>query len=353
MRRRTLRTHLRWLGAGALALAGLLLAATGAWAQGRPSLVDLDDTVGQVVDGLCGGDASQCGVEQVPRSHGRIEIRDASSASTIDLVDLDFTIDLDLDCTSQPACLPTRIRIRETRATGDADPIEASTLGSQLALQATPRLDVWLYNEELQQQEQVLHFDSVRLSTLEDAGPADRYVLGWETLGAVTFTWNGQSGGSCTFDLNGSPLVDLAGNPASVLEGEPEFVPAELGLRVSNPACSEPQGCPAPVAAFFDVERDPPSTCLLSQGLDEVRFRYLELWPLASQFSVPLVAREIRPVGPDSAQWMTRYGIQIREGRPREVFEVRLYGDFEVYTTTFDPATGNPVDQSTATVTFE
>jgi len=66
-------THLG--GGAARAILGvlLLLLPGAASAQGRPSLVDLDATLDQVVNGLCNGDASSCGTTPVTPVAGQID----------------------------------------------------------------------------------------------------------------------------------------------------------------------------------------------------------------------------------------------------------------------------------------
>jgi hypothetical protein len=356
MRRLVLRVLLHPLAGAAIALACLLLTPASAGAQGRPSLVTLDQQLGQVVDGLCGGDASQCGAPPAV-ANGRIEV-DANSPSPVvlDLVDLEMTVDVSLACGATPSCSPGAPVFREARATVVVPATAVARLGAAIVGGvAHHRVDVVLYNPQLASDERLLRFENAPITRLEQTEVAGRYLLGWEpALSELTVSWNGlPAAGECIFELDGDPLVDLAGMDPSVLDPEPDAVAATLALQVKRPVCVEPM-CPAPLQATYHFERALDDPCLIATFGYEVRYRYLELWGGTGPFPPELrVQREVRPAGNDNEQWMTRYSLRVADGVPSEVVDVLLHGSFDVFSRTFDPLTGDPVEELSEQIDFQ
>lgn len=192
----------------ALALLALPEAAT---AQ-RPSLLDLDATLDQVVNGLCNGDASTCGTTPTPAVAGQIDI--LSGTYVLDFTDLSFGL------LSPGLSFAFEFLV----ATVDTEDTTALLLDPVITGQTIASLDVRVPDPQGPGDVTVLRVMDVRLESLDVDGSSSLAVLKL-SFSEAEFTWLGAMSGwddtagtasGCQVAA-GEKHVALAGNDPSLL----------------------------------------------------------------------------------------------------------------------------------------
>lgn len=217
------------------------------WA--RPSLLDLESDLGQVVGGLCGGDPAQCGAAPVPAVAGQLDFDGGTYA--LDFRTLHFAF-------SRPS--GGVLSFESLTVTADTAGSAALLSADLLAGKSYAVLDVVVPDPSGPGSTTLLSLQDAVLTSLDLASSGTLATLVLQFQGATT-SWMGVSsswstvtgtGSGCTAP-SGEQHVALAGNPPSLLGvGEVE---AEYGLSLTPP----------PAAPGFGYTRSPvlTSACYL------------------------------------------------------------------------------------------
>jgi len=221
----------------------------------RPSLIGLQATVDQVVNGLCNGDAATCGTTPVTPAVGTLIFDAAKLALPLGLVDLSMSASRGIDCSSSP-CIPT--------SGASASPVFVTVLqDSSIAKVGTVIMHSAAISQvevELPGEGVVLHFENTYFTSMVPADDAGRVKLQF-VYGLVHFEWKGgivewnapaQQVNGCGVDPS-QAHVDLAGNATGNLA--PDEVEATFGMQLT---ASPPSFYP-----LVSFRRQPPDPCYL------------------------------------------------------------------------------------------
>ena len=340
---------------GLLAAWAILWVATPAVSQGRPSLVDLDAELGQVVDGLCNGDAALCGMTQLPSLGGRVVFDPGAGKDEID-VPLQ-SLELVIETLGTGKNLIEKLDfIAEA-----SEPLSALT---ERVFQATtiPSVEVYVPDPVGAGETKVLTFTSVIVTGVEiDESAQERRRISL-ALVAIQFDWLSSSS-SWDFEFNiGSsgcpderPQISLQGNPASVLDGDEE--PTTFDFMVTRPlpgSIGSGGGGPVFDAALV-ATRTPTRTCLMTTATGAATYidPYVQLWTRASEFTFPPAKRAFE-LEEDGGSWeFEKYSILIDGGTVRERLQLDANGQFLMTTRSYDPVNGNETDTNQVSLTFD
>lgn len=318
---RPARTRARRTRAGlALLLALLLPVSTSA----RPSLVDLDTDLQQVVDGLCHGDAALCGVAVPASVAGQL---DFDGAFALDFTSVTFGFDV-----------AGSLTFDSLSATVDASGLSAQLVTDLSTAKLYSKVDVIVPDPSGPGTATILNLQNVILESL--SGDSSGGLVTLELVFAIAeMKWMGASslwnqvggvGSGCTLS-GGEQHVALAGSSASLLA--PGEVEAGYALYVASPGGVAFQYDRAPVAS---------SACLLRTAGAHITVgdSFHRLSPLSDTFSAQLRAESID----FSSALIGEYTLVIEAASMRE--SVR-YGTLSglLTTRTFDPGTGSQTGQ--------
>jgi hypothetical protein len=328
-----------------IAASALLLAFAGGAGADRPSLIDLQATLDQVVTGLCNGDSATCGVAVPAAAAGQLIFDPGGPDEAIlSLVELDLTIDPNLNCTA--TCVAASAPVLEDVT---ATVLSSEASGSLLAALVTTAfpiahvvvpnpagggtvLALRLFNPLL---EQLTHSSTPGRSDLRFT--ATRVRFDWLSS---TSEWNFATGTGtgCTVPAS-EAHVELAGNPTSaLLSGE---IAAVYGLGVEGTG-----GGADPTLA---VRRAPPNACHLrgAASTQLMKPRYDRLWARDAEFP----ARQSVETLDVGAGWVDRWTLHVRSGVLAESIEmIPLSGTLDLRT--FDDTTGAEVSNTSVPFSF-
>jgi len=321
------RRPLRRPGVLALLSLGLALAPLGAAHAQRPSLVDLDTTVDQVVDGLCNGDASTCGATPQTPVAGQIDFGGLFAG---DFSRLRFAI-------TKPSGGPASIG--EVEVSMDPTPLTAVVVDRLAAGFTFGSVVATVPNPSGPGSVPILTFSDAVLVSAEVSSDGSRAALTF-SVGAVAASWLGsqssydqgtQAAAGCTVPP-GERHVALAGNDGSLLG--PADIEADFALGFSTSG--------GPLTTAFSYGRVPvaSSACLVRTVATAVNLQaeFHRLSPLSDTFATALEEEtvEITSAVATSHELLIE-GTTIRESIALDVSAGKLTSR------EFDPGTGAEV----------
>lgn len=331
----TLRFDPRLLGLTGLLL--LLLLPGDGHAQGRPSLVDLDARLTQVVDGLCAGDASTCGIASGVPVAGQVDLD--GGALVVDFHTLTFAFDHPSGSSASFDLVQVEI------AANEFVPILLDWIDTQLTLND---LTVLVPDSKGGGSVTMLTFGTVTLQRLESTGANGRATLHF-AFRDVTFDWLGSTsswdsvlstGSGCT--VSAPAYVSLAGNDSALLgPGEHAVDPFAFGLYAPV------GGGQASTSFEFSGPPNAVSACLLQTGAGggAITPTFDRLSPLSGTLSTALKEHTVQATSGSIAS----YRLDIEGATLRESVTLQL-GAGSITSRTFDPTTG--AQQTASTWTF-
>ena len=291
-----------------LVLATLLATALAPAAQAdRPSLIDLQGTVDQLVDGLCDGDAATCGAPPPPAASGALVFEPGPGEISLGLVDIGIVADVPVSCTL--SCVPAgAVSFSSAHATLLHTSAVATLSSYLITSQLSQRVEVVLPSDGT-----VLSFDNVRVQTLSSAEVPGRVTMEF-VYENLRFDWQGTSSEwnlathlakGCTIPSH-QMHVELAGNdPSSLQAGEIGSVYL-LGLLAAG----------ANTRPSISFTRTPPDACYLRGASTAQSFDvdFERLWESDDQFAG---RQAIETLGLTNA-FADRYELRIESGTVTE-----------------------------------
>lgn len=318
-----------------------LVCLAGSAAADRPSLIDMQATVDQVVTGLCEGDAATCGTSPPAPAVGTI-VLDPNKPVPLELVELSLSVSRPFNC--NPVCAPGG----STSFLGVSATVLQGKSAGLLTLyvlngNSTGQVEVALPGEG-----RVLTFHDVIIESISQADEHGRVDIQFQ-FSYIRVEWQGkealwnlttQNGYGCHVD-HVYTHVDLAGNsPANLLQQEYEAA-YTMAVQPFN----------ATFVRRVSLTRSPPDPCYLTRitgmgsGLSfEVSFE--RLWESNDEF--PIARQAIDSIILTDA-FIETWQLIIRSGEVTEHVGLIIQTGSATFRE-FDPATG--AETETYTVNF-